>query len=124
LLTGNPAKADLPSQPAQISNQLLGLDGDRSVESLLDTPSAIELVDDKVGISIDRHSPWRARTKTFQGMKDTGILRHIVGHGAAFAEEAIVSQDAGAGIVLTTTPKLAVAWGLTRWQALRPIRST
>jgi hypothetical protein len=88
LLTRDPEEVDFPSDPAQISNQLLGLDGDRSVESLLDLPTAIELVDDQVGMSLDRHSPWRARTQTFQDMKDAGILRHIVGHGATLADQA------------------------------------
>lgn len=39
-----PTEADLPSQATQVSKQLLGLYGDREVESFLDSPSVVERI--------------------------------------------------------------------------------
>ena len=73
--------------------QRFGLDGDCSVESFPDTPSAVELIYDQIGIPIDRNPPWRARTQTFQDMKDSGIFRHTIGYGAALASKAVSLRD-------------------------------
>jgi len=95
LLTRNPAEVDLPSQPTQLIKQFSGLDGDCEVESFADTPFAVELIDDQVGISMDRHSSWRAGTQVFQDASDTGIFRHVVGHCLAPAHHAMLSQEDG-----------------------------
>jgi hypothetical protein len=87
LLTRNPAEVDLPAQTAQVSKQRFGLAGDCEVEPFPDTPSAVELIDDQVGISGDRNLPWRARTQALQDMEDADVLRRIVGHGTALTDD-------------------------------------
>jgi len=49
---------------------------------------------------MDRHSPWRARTQVFQEVEDTGIFRHVVGHPATLANQAVFLQEDGTVFVL------------------------
>ena len=60
---------------------------------LRDTPFALELIYYQVGISMDGHSPWRARSKVFQYMENTGVFRHVVGHAAALTNIAVFPQE-------------------------------
>ena len=79
-----------------MSKQLSRLYGDCEIQALVDPRFAIELVDDQVGITMDRHSPWRSRTQVFQDMQDTGIFGQVAGHCLTLANHAMVPQENGA----------------------------
>ena len=68
-------------------------------------PSVVELVYDQVGISIDRHSSWRARTQVLQDVEDAGIFSHVVGHILAAANQAALSQENTAIFILDDDSK-------------------
>ena len=114
LFAGNPAEVDLPPQPTQVSKQLFGFGCDREVQSFADTPSAIELVYDQVGISVDGDSSRRARSKVFQDVEGTGILRYIVRHRIAPADHPVFLREDGAILVFDDGPERRSSPGIER----------
>jgi hypothetical protein len=79
----------------QVSKQLFGFNGCREVQSFADTPLAIELVDDQLGIPKDGDLSWRAGSKVFQDLDYSCVFRHIVGHGAALTDQTVLPHKDG-----------------------------
>jgi len=97
--TRYPAGVYLPPTTVQISEQRFCFNGCREVQSFAYAPLAIELVYDQVGISIDRHSPWRARTQVFQDVEYACVFRNVVGHGTALTDQAVLPHKDGTILV-------------------------
>ena len=48
---------------------------------------------------MDRHSPWRARSQILQYLENTGVFRHVVGHGTACTNQAMLPHKDGSILV-------------------------
>jgi hypothetical protein len=88
--TGNPAEAYQPAMTVQVIEHRLCFIGGRQVQSFADTPLAGELVDYQDGISTDGGLSRWTGSQILQYLENTSVFRHVIGHGAALTDQAML----------------------------------
>jgi hypothetical protein len=48
---------------------------------------------------MDGYSPWRASTQVFQDLEYSCVFRHVVGHGTALTDQAVLPHKDGTVLV-------------------------
>jgi hypothetical protein len=64
---------------------------------------------------MDGDSSWRARTQVFQDVEYACVFRHVVGHGAALADEAVLLQEDGTVTISDHHPERSSSPGIHRF---------
>jgi hypothetical protein len=77
----------------QVSEQRFCFLGCRQVQSFAHAPFAIELAYYQVGISMDRHPSRWTVTQVFQDVEYSCVFRHVIGHGTALTDQAMLFQE-------------------------------
>src|ERR1039458_5600080 len=59
-------------------------------------------------------SPWRAGSKVLQYLENTGVLRHVVGHGTALTDHTVFPQEDATVTISDHRPERSDSSGVNR----------